>query len=232
MLGLTLAFGLGMVFLVRPALVRFARWAMESGKGELSVNALAAVLVILFLCAVVTNLIGIFAIFGAFVFGAVLSDQHSFREAVNRRLRDFVTGFFLPIFFAYTGLRTRIDALNGSELWLLAAAVCAAAIVGKIGGCALAGRLGGLTNRESACVGVMMNTRGLMELIVINLGKDLGVIPDSVYCMLVLMAVLTTFMTTPLLLWLARGTELEPLILRRSQESGVRSQEEGGRSRL
>jgi Kef-type K+ transport system membrane component KefB len=229
MIGLTAAFGLGMIFLARPLLVRFTRWALHSGKGELSVNALAATLVILFLCAIVTNVIGIFAVFGAFALGAVLSDQHPFREAVNRRLRDFVTGFFLPIFFAYTGLRTRVDTLDGAELWALAAAVSAVAVAGKVGGCAVAARLGGLTNRESACVGVLMNTRGLMELVVINVGKDLGVIPDSVYCMLVLMALLTTLMTTPLLLWTMRGTELEPLI-RRSGFLGRRAQEEAERS--
>lgn len=210
--GWTLAFGVGMAVAGRPLLVRFARWAMKSGKGELSVDGLAAVLVVLLLCAVTTNLIGIFAVFGAFALGAVLSDQHDFREAINRRLRDFVTGFFLPIFFAYTGLRTRVDALDGSQAWLLAAAVSAVAILGKLGGCYVAARLGGLSRRESTCVGAMMNTRGLMELVVINVGKDLGVIPDSVYCMLVLMALLTTFMTTPLLLWAMRGTELEPLI--------------------
>jgi Kef-type K+ transport system membrane component KefB len=87
--------------------------------------------------------------------------------------------------------------------------VCGVAILGKFGGCGVAAWLGGLSRRESACVGCMMNTRGLMELIVANLGKELGVIPDSVFCMLVLMALVTTFMTTPLLLRLARGTELE-----------------------
>jgi Kef-type K+ transport system membrane component KefB len=96
----------------------------------------------------------------------------------------------------------------------MATAVTGAAILGKFGGCWLLARLGGLSGRESACIGCMMNTRGLMELIVINVGKDLGVIPDSVFCMLVLRALLTTFMTTPLLLRLARGTELEELIQR------------------
>src|SRR5262249_51137649 len=145
MAGLTLVFGLGMIFLARPLLIRFTRWAVRAGQGELSVNALAAPLVILFLCAVITNVIGIFAVFGAFTLGAILSDQHEFREAVNRRVRDFVMGFFLPIFFAYTGLRTRVDTLTTGELWALAAAVSAVAIVGKVVGCAAAARLAGLT---------------------------------------------------------------------------------------
>jgi Kef-type K+ transport system membrane component KefB len=216
MVGATLAFAAGMVFVARPLLVRFARRAVEAGKGELSVNALSAIVVVLLLCAMATNLIGIFAVFGAFFLGAVLSTEHAFRDAVNRRLSDLVTCFFLPVFFAYTGLRTRIDTLHSAHLRALAAAVSGAAILGKFGGCAAAARLGGLSLRDSACVGSMMNTRGLMELIVINVGKDLGVIPDSVFCMLVLMALLTTFMTTPLLVRLARGSELEALI----RESG------------
>jgi Kef-type K+ transport system membrane component KefB len=175
-------------------------------------TALAEVGLVLLLCGVATNLIGIFAVFGAFMLGAVLSGEHEFRDAVNRRLRDLVTAFFLPVFFAYTGLRTRVDSLATTEAWLLAAAVCGVAGMGKFGGCGVAAWLGGRSWRESACVGCMMNTRGLMELIVANLGKELGVIPDSVYCTLVLMALVTTLMTTPLLLRLVRGTELEGLV--------------------
>jgi Kef-type K+ transport system membrane component KefB len=201
-----------MVFLVRPVVIRFARRAVEKGKGELSVNALSATLVLMCLCGLATNRIGIFAVFGAFFLGAVLSSEEGFRDAVNRRLRDFVTSFFMPVFFAYTGLRTRIDTLESWQLWALAAVVSGAAILGKLGGCSLAARSSGLSWPDSACIGCLMNTRGLMELIVINLGKDLGVIPDSVFCMLVLMAIVTTFMTTPLLVRLARGSELEGLI--------------------
>lgn len=209
----TLLFGLFMVFVARPLLSRFVRAALQSGNGELGINSLAAVLVVLFLCSIITNVIGIFAIFGAFLLGAVLSAEHEFRDAINRRLRDFVTAFFLPVFFAYTGLRTNIGSLDTWQLWALAGAVSFVAILGKFGGCSFVAWLFGLRPREAACVGIMMNTRALMELIVINVGKDLGVIPDSVFCMLVLMALLTTFMTTPILLRLMRGTELEPYIV-------------------
>jgi Kef-type K+ transport system membrane component KefB len=214
MAGATVGFGLVMVFAVRPVLCAAVRRVLRRGGGEIGVNALAVLLAVLFGCALATNLIGIFAIFGAFLLGAILSGEHSFREAVNRRLRDFVTAFFLPIFFAYTGLRTDVGTLGSWQLWLLAAVVCAVAVAGKLGGCALAARLSGYPWRESACVGVLMNTRALMALIVINLGKDLRVMPDSVFCMLILMALLTTIMTTPLLLRFMRGTELEPYILR------------------
>jgi Kef-type K+ transport system membrane component KefB len=210
----TAAFVLVMAFIARPLLTRFARKAVKEGGGELGVNGLAATLVLLFLCAVVTNVIGIFAVFGAFLLGAVLSEEQEFRDAVNRRLRDFVTAFFLPVFFAYTGLRTNIGSLESWHLWAVAAAVSLVAILGKFGGCALAAWWAGLRPREASCVGVLMNTRGLMELVVANVGKDLGVIPDSVYCMLVLMALVTTLMTTPLLLRLMRGTELEECVAR------------------
>lgn len=205
-----LAFGLAMVFLVRPCLKRILPWFLKDG--ELSVTGLAVILTLLFLSAIATNLIGVFGIFGAFLFGACLCDERELRLAVQKRLRDFVTAFFLPIFFAYTGLRTNIGMLDTWQLWGVAAAVIGASIVGKAAGCGLAARWTGFSTREAACIGVLMNTRALMELIVINLGKDLGVIPDSVFCMLVMMALLTTVMTTPLITRLANGTELEPYL--------------------
>jgi Kef-type K+ transport system membrane component KefB len=210
----TVGFALGMLFVARPLLRSWVRRALRRGGNEIGLNTLAILLAVLFGCALVTNLIGIFAIFGAFYLGAVLSDEPSFREAVGRRLHDLVTVFFVPIFFTYTGLRTNIGTLDSVALWLLAGLVLAAAVLGKLAGCGLAAWVGGLPAREAACVGALMNTRGLMELIVINVGKDLGVIPDSIYCMLVLMALATNLMTTPLVLWLMRGTELEPYVLR------------------
>jgi Kef-type K+ transport system membrane component KefB len=212
MIAATIGFAAFMIVVARPLLSRLVRFMLRVGNGELGVNSLAVILAILFVCAIITNMIGIFAIFGAFLFGAVLSGEVEFREAINRKMRDLVTAFFLPVFFAYTGLRTNIGTLETSQLWLIAGLVCLVAIVGKFGGCTLAAWLSGLKPREAACVGIMMNTRALMELIAINVGKDLGVIPDSVFCMLVLMALLTTFMTTPILLWSLRSTELEPLV--------------------
>src|SRR5262249_23758665 len=126
MVGATAAFALGMGFLVRPVLCAWLRRVLEHNRGELSVNALALVLVLVLLCAVATNLIGIFAIFGAFLLGAVLSGEEGFREALSRRLRDFVTAFFLPIFFTYTGLHTNVSSLGSLGLWLWCALVLAA----------------------------------------------------------------------------------------------------------
>jgi Kef-type K+ transport system membrane component KefB len=209
MIALTVIFAATMIFVARPLLVRWARWTMRHGNGELTINHLAALLVIVLLTSIATNVIGIFAIFGSFLLGAVLSGEQQFHEAVVRRLRDFVTVFFLPIFFTYTGLRTNIVTISSLELWIVAGVVLLFSIVGKLGGCGLAAWLSGFKPREAACIGVMMNTRGLMALIVVDVGYRLQVIPQSVYCMLVLMSLLTTVMTTPLLLRLMCGTELE-----------------------
>jgi Kef-type K+ transport system membrane component KefB len=214
MIALTALFAAAILFVARPLLVRWARWAMRHGNGDLTMNHLAGLLVIMFLTSITANLIGIFAIFGAFLLGAVLSGEAAFREAVTRRLRDFVTVFFLPIFFTYTGLRTEIGTIGSIELWCVAAGVVLLSIIGKLVGCGLAARATGFNWRESACIGAMMNTRGLMELIVINVGYRLEVIPKSVYCMLVLMTLITTVMTTPLLIRLMRGTEIEQFIQR------------------
>src|SRR3989442_15062196 len=129
-----LAYGLFMILVARRLLRRWAAMALRAGGGEISPSALALLLILIFLSAAITNLIGLFSIFGAFIMGAVLYDQHEFREAVMRRLRDFVTVFFLPIFFTYTGLRTDIGTMPGARMWLLCGLVLLAAIAGKIGG--------------------------------------------------------------------------------------------------
>jgi Kef-type K+ transport system membrane component KefB len=179
-----------------------------------SASALAVLFVGLFLSAVATNLIGIFAVFGAFLFGAILSDQHELRNAASAKLHDVVTGFFVPVFFTYTGLRTDITSLQGAAIWLVAVAVVIAAVVGKLVGCGLAARASGFRWKEAGIIGAMMNARGLMALIAINLGYELGVVPRSLYAVLVLMALATTMLTTPLLLWLRKGTEIEEPIAR------------------
>ncbi|WP_439630531.1 cation:proton antiporter domain-containing protein [Gemmata sp.] len=214
MIGLTAAFALGMAFVARPLLVGYFKRSMARNGGALSPNALAVLFVALFLAAVATNLIGIFAVFGAFLLGAVLSDQEELRTAAAAKLHDVVTGFFVPVFFTYTGLRTDVTSLTGGAVWVICAAVVAAAVAGKFVGCGLAARLSGFTWREGGIIGAMMNARGLMALIAINLGYELGVVPRSLYAVLVLMALATTMLTTPLLLWLRRGTEIEGPIAR------------------
>lgn len=206
---LTLLFAAGMGLVVRPLLIRWIRTSIDTRTGELSLNALATILVIMFLCAVATNLIGIFSIFGAFILGAVLYDQEAFREAVFQRLKDFITAFFLPVFFTFTGLHTDMGSLGTGIMWLFLGGVLLASFVGKFVGCAVAARLSGLQPRMAACVGIMMNTRALMGLIAANVGLQMGAIPEQVYCMLVLMCVVSTVMLSPILRRLMLGTELQ-----------------------
>jgi len=205
----TMVFGVAMCLVVRPLCIRGIRMAMAHGKGHLSLDALAVVFTAVFACAAVTNVIGIFSVFGAFVLGAVLYDQDEFREAVFQRLKDFVTAFFLPVFFTYTGLHTNIGSLGTGIMWLFLAAILAASFVGKFTGCTLAARLSGLKPRQAACVGIMMNTRGLMGLIAANVGLQMHAIPQEVYSMLILMCVFSTALLSPVLRRLMIGTELE-----------------------
>lgn len=203
-----MAFAVWMVWGVRPLLGKWTERQMRAHRGKLSPGGLASLLIMIMGAALITNLIGIFSIFGAFFFGALFYDRHQFRQAVQDRLRDFVTVFFLPIFFTYTGLRTDIGTMTGTGLWLMCGLVLLTAFVGKFAGCALAARLSSLPWREASMIGLMMNTRALMELIVINVGFDLGVIPRSVFFMLVFMAVASTYVTVPVLRRLARSSEL------------------------
>jgi Kef-type K+ transport system membrane component KefB len=203
-----------MLFVVRPLLLPRLERAVGT-QGRLPLGMLSFVLAALLASAWVTSRIGIFAIFGGFLLGAALSGSPKVREAFFAQFNDFTTVFFLPIFFTYTGLRTNIGSLGSLEAWGWCAAVFAVAVLGKWGGCGLAARLSGLPAGEAACVGVLMNTRALMELIVINVGMDLGVIPPAVYCMLVIMAIGTTLMATPLAARLLRGTKHETTLVAR-----------------
>jgi len=204
----TLAFIVFMVWIVRPLLKRWTAYQLRTHAGKIAATGLAVTLIIVFLAAALTNLIGIFSIFGAFFLGALVSDQQKFREAIKGYMQDFVTVFFVPIFFTYTGLRTDIGTMVGGSLWVMCGLVLVTAFVGKFGGCSLAARLSGVPWREASMIGVMMNTRALMELIVINIGYELGIIPKSVFFMLVFMAVVTTYVTTPALRRLVRSSKL------------------------
>jgi Kef-type K+ transport system membrane component KefB len=216
MIGATLAFAAAMLFVVRPVVLPLLeRATVGDGRPRLSLGALSALLALLFAAGWATSMIGIFAIFGAFLLGAALSGVPRVREAVTGHLSDFLTVFFLPIFFTFTGLRTSIGSLDSPEAWGWCAAVFAVAVLGKWGGCGFAARLSGLPAGEAACVGVLMNTRALMELIVINVGMDLGVIPPAVYCMLVIMAVGTTLMASPLAARCLRGGPHEATLVAR-----------------
>ena len=205
MLGLTLAFVALMALLVRPLLCGWSDrvLARQSGFGLIPMSI---ILLAVIGSALITGAIGIFAIFGPFVLGAALSDRHELHRALSQRLQDVVNALFLPVFFTYTGLRTDVRLLDSGLLWGVCGLVILTAIAGKVVGCGLVARLGGMSWRDSAAVATLMNTRALMGLVVINVGRDLGVIPDSVFGMLVIMALVTTFMASPILRSLTRAS--------------------------
>ncbi len=209
LMGATAVYCAVMYVVVRPLAVRYFRAALAKSNGQLTLNSFTVLLVLLLASAIATNIIGIFSIFGAFVLGMVLSTEDALREAALAKLRDFVTAFFLPVFFTYTGLRTDLGTLSLATHGPVFAILFVAMIVGRFGGCALAARLFGFNWREAGIVGVTMNTLGLMGLIVINIGYDLGVIPRSLFGLLVCMAVVTTAMAAPIIVRLRHGTEIE-----------------------
>jgi Kef-type K+ transport system membrane component KefB len=204
--GLTLAYIGLMLGIVRPLLGRVVR--AHDRSGDVDKSALTVVVVALLLSALATEAIGIHAIFGAFTLGALIPADSKIARELIRRLEDFIVVLFLPAFFAFTGMRTQIGLVSGVDEWLLCGLVVLTACVGKFGGSFVAARVTGLGWRESAALGILMNTRGLMELIVLNIGLDLRVISPTLFAMLVIMAVLTTMATTPLLHLLGTGTNL------------------------
>jgi Kef-type K+ transport system membrane component KefB/nucleotide-binding universal stress UspA family protein len=189
----------GMVLLGRPLLAQIAKFFSSSGKLDQSLLALIYVCVIL--SSVMTELIGIHFIFGAFLVGALMPKQADLTRVIAEKTEDFVLVVLLPLFFAYSGLKTQIGLLNQPILWALCGLVLLVAIVGKYCGTFLAARLSGLNRQDASALGWLMNTRGLTELIVLNIGLSLGVITPLLFTMLVIMALVTTFMTSPLLAW-------------------------------
>lgn len=195
---------------VAAPLLRRALPSLER-QSPLSRKSLALVLVGVLASAMTTEYIGIHGIFGAFIFGALIPSASRLVGELRHRLEDLVAVLFLPAFFAYTGLRTEVGLISGWNDWLLCGAILLVACAGKFGGTIVAGKLTGLGWRDASALGVLMNTRGLVELIVLNIGLDLHVISSRLFTMLVIMAIVTTAMTTPMLhLIVRRHPWLEP----------------------
>jgi Kef-type K+ transport system membrane component KefB len=202
---LVAAFGLISVKIARPLLKRAIRRSNPHA-GTMTGNLLGILLVVIFAAAMTTYQIGIFAIFGGFMMGVILFDEQELVAAWRGRVGGFVTVFFLPIFFTYTGLRTSIGGLDTSTDWMWCILIVAVACASKLLSAYAAARASGFTHAEAAMIGFMMNTRALMELIVINVGFDLGVISQKMFTMLVIMAIFSTIITTPALRhYLSRG---------------------------
>lgn len=210
---LAVAFVLVMAFVAAPAIRRVAAGAERDR--ELSRGTLAVVLVGMLVAAATTEWIGIHGLFGAFAFGVAVPHASRIAEGVSARLDDVVAVLFLPAFFAFTGMRTELGLISGLQNWLICGAIVLVACAGKFGGTLAAARLVGLGWRDSSALGVLMNTRGLVELIVLNIGLDLRLISPRLFTMLVIMALATTFMTTPILQLLLRRHPWELTAARR-----------------
>jgi Kef-type K+ transport system membrane component KefB len=199
---LTLAFTGLVLYVARPLARRLIR--PEVG-GELHQKAfVAGALSFVFLCALTTEAIGIHALFGAFLAGVAMPRHPSVLDYLRKRIEALGSVVLLPLFFAFTGLRTEIGLLADARSWLICAGVIAVAVAGKLGGSMLAARVTGMSWPDSFALGALMNTRGLIELIVLGLGYDLGILSPQIFAMMVLMALVTTLMTGPLLqVWAA-----------------------------
>jgi Kef-type K+ transport system membrane component KefB len=182
------------LFVIRPFLARAKTWLVRDG--TLTDAGLTIGLALMAMGAWLTDLIGLHAVFGAFVMGAAMPRGVVVRD-MTARIEPLTVSLLLPLFFAYSGLNTKITLLNSSFLWLMCGAVLTAAILGKGGACWLAARATGISNCEALGIGTLMNARGLMELIIINIGLQRGIISEGLFAVLVIMAVVTTLMASP-----------------------------------
>lgn len=196
-LGLAVYLGV-MFFVLRPLIGRLI--TKRNGAG-MTIPLTAAFILFMLASSWATEWLGIHALFGAFLAGAVIPKKQGLGEGLRQRLRLLVVPL-IPLFFVYSGLRTNIGLISGREMLLFCGLVFIVAVVGKLGGSMGAARVMGRPWREATAIGVLMNTRGLMELVILNIGLDIGVLPRPFFSMMVMMAVVTTLMTTPLLLWI------------------------------
>ncbi|MGD1022143.1 MAG: cation:proton antiporter [Candidatus Sulfotelmatobacter sp.] len=198
-IGGIVVFALIMIYGVRHLLAR-----LESAyrkRGELSENLMASMLLLVLGSALCTEWLGLHLLFGAFMMGAIMPKEQKFVRYVLDRFETITVTLLLPLFFAFTGLRTNIGLVKGAEMWRYCGLIVLIATVGKLGGSTLASWLTGMRLREAAGLGTLMNTRGLMELVILDIGLDIKVISPALFSMMVVMALVTTFMATPLLGW-------------------------------
>jgi Kef-type K+ transport system membrane component KefB len=201
-----LFYALAMVFVAKPKLRVFARWTQQDG--EVTRQTLLFVLVALMLCAWFTDFIGIYAVFGAFILGTVMP-RGKFAQQVHAQTESLTTSLFLPVFFVFSGLNTQIGLVNTPQLWLIATLIIVIAILGKGIACMLAARVAGENWRDAAIIGSLMNARGLMELIILNIGLEQQVITPTLFTIMVIMAIITTLMTSPLVTLLLKNSQKE-----------------------
>jgi Kef-type K+ transport system membrane component KefB len=189
-----------MIWLLRKLFARVERYYFEHG--ALPDHLLALIIVFALGAALSTEALGLHLLFGAFVAGAIMPKDRRFVSYLSEKFESVAVLLLLPVFFAFTGLRTRIGLVNGAQMWFYCLLIIGVAILGKVGGSGVAARLGGMSWRDATALGILMNTRGLMELVVLNMGLDIKVISPALFSMMVVMALVTTFMTAPLLQWI------------------------------
>ena len=192
-----LLFGLVMMYGVSYFLRGYEKVYRETGK--LTENRMAFLLLLILIASLCTERLGIHVLFGAFLMGFVMPKEQKFVRYVLERFETITVTLLLPLFFAFTGLRTNIGLVRGPEMWMYSGLIILVATSGKLGGSTLASWLTGMPAREAAGLGVLMNTRGLMELVILDIGLDIGVISPALFSMMVMMALVTTFMTSPVL---------------------------------
>jgi len=196
-IGLAISYVIVMLFVVKPFLKKIGE--LYGTKDKLNKPVIAIFFLTLIISSYTTEIIGIHALFGAFMTGVIMPDIRKFRIVFIEKVEDVSVILLLPLFFVFTGLRTEIGLLNDPYLWRVTGFIILVAVVGKFFGSALAAKFVGQNWRDSLTIGALMNTRGLMELIVLNIGLDLKVLTPEVFTMMVIMALVTTFMTGPTL---------------------------------
>ncbi len=196
-MAMALLYVFAMLFLVKPFLKKVGD--LYSDRENLSKPVVAIFLLTLIISSYLTEIIGIHALFGAFMTGAIMPDIAKIRNIFIEKVEDVAVILLLPLFFVFTGLRTEIGLINDLYLWKITGVIILVAVIGKFVGSALAARFVGQNWRDSLTIGALMNTRGLMELVVLNIGYELGVLSPKIFTMMVIMALVTTFMTGPAL---------------------------------
>ncbi|HEX8737853.1 MAG TPA: cation:proton antiporter [Pyrinomonadaceae bacterium] len=187
-----------MIYVASPLLRRLETSYLRGG---LSFDMIAVIILVLLASGWVTEWLGVHALFGAFFAGVISPKNKEFAREVSSRFEPLTVVLMLPLFFALTGLRTNVSLISGYTMWFYCLLIIFVAIAGKLGGAMIAARVKGMPWRESAAIGLLMNTRGLVELVILNIGLDMGVLSPTLFSMMVLMALTTTFMATPLLHW-------------------------------
>jgi len=181
------------MYAIRPRL----EWLFRLGNDPR--GPVAASILFALSTAALTEALGLHVALGSFLAGAIIPQRSELIDPIVEGLSPVTDFFLLPLFFAYTGLRTQMGLVRGFELWLPMCAILVSAVVGKLGGCTIAGRFSGSSWREALAIGALMNSRGLMELVALNIGLDSGIISPALFSMMVMMTLVTTLMTSPLL---------------------------------